>query len=131
HRRRRLAPLPPPFSSAPMLRHVVYASLLHFEVETAAGLMTGGGYKGPDNLAGTMARINDPAPVILLAHEPTIFRRVPERVSLTLCGHTHGGQVNLPIFTNRMMRSHFGFDLIYGHIVERGRHLIISAGLRT
>jgi hypothetical protein len=27
--------LPPPFSSAPMLRHVVYASLLHFEVETA------------------------------------------------------------------------------------------------
>ena len=30
HRRRRLAPLPPPFSPAPMLRHVVYASLLHF-----------------------------------------------------------------------------------------------------
>src|ERR1035437_4770278 len=36
HRRRRLAPLPPPFSPAPMLRHVVYASLLHFGVETAA-----------------------------------------------------------------------------------------------
>src|SRR5208282_2322458 len=35
HRRRRLAPLPPPFSPAPMLRHVVYASLLHFGVETA------------------------------------------------------------------------------------------------
>jgi hypothetical protein len=33
--RRRLAPLPPPFSPAPMLRHVVYASLLHFGVETA------------------------------------------------------------------------------------------------
>ena len=57
--------------------------------------------------------------MILLAHEPTIFRRVPERVSLTLCGHTHGGQVNLPIFTNRMMRSHFGFDLIYGHHGKR------------
>jgi hypothetical protein len=35
HRRRRLAPLPPPFLPAPMLRHVVYASLLHFGVETA------------------------------------------------------------------------------------------------
>src|ERR1019366_7985419 len=35
HRRRRLAPLPPPFSPAPMLRHVVYASLLHFGVESA------------------------------------------------------------------------------------------------
>jgi hypothetical protein len=33
--RRRLAPLPPPFFPAPMLRHVVYASLLHFGVETA------------------------------------------------------------------------------------------------
>ena len=38
HRRRRLAPLPPPFSPAPMLRHVVYASLLHFGVETAVHL---------------------------------------------------------------------------------------------
>ena len=36
HRRRRLAPLPPPFSPAPMLRQVIYASLLHFGVETAA-----------------------------------------------------------------------------------------------
>ena len=33
HRRRRLAPLPPPFSPAPMLHHVAYASLLHFGVE--------------------------------------------------------------------------------------------------
>jgi hypothetical protein len=30
-----LPPLPPLFSPAPMLRHVVYASLLHFGVETA------------------------------------------------------------------------------------------------
>jgi len=35
HRRRRLAPLTPSFSPAPMLRHVVHASLLHFGVETA------------------------------------------------------------------------------------------------
>lgn len=70
--------------------------------------------------------------MILLAHEPDIFRRVPDRVSLTLCGHTHGGQVNLPLFTNRLMHSHyFGFDLLYGHIVEGDRHLIISAGLGT
>src|ERR1019366_3150879 len=41
HRRRRLAPLPPPFSPAPMLRHVVYASLLHFGVETALEIGAG------------------------------------------------------------------------------------------
>jgi predicted MPP superfamily phosphohydrolase len=84
-----------------------------------------------DDLAGTMAQIRDAAPIILLAHEPFVFRRVPDRVSLTLCGHTHGGQVNLPLFSKDFMRSHYGMDLVYGHIVERQRHLIISAGLGT
>lgn len=87
--------------------------------------------RGLDDLAGTMAQIRDPAPIILLAHEPYVFRRVPDRVSLTLCGHTHGGQVNLPIFSRGYLRSHYGMDLVYGHIVERHRHLIISAGLGT
>jgi hypothetical protein len=67
----------------------------------------------------------------LLAHEPAIFRRVPDRVSLTLCGHTHGGQVNLPIFTKDFIRRHYGCDIIYGHLVQGDRHLIISAGLGT
>ena len=87
--------------------------------------------RGLDDLGGTMAQVKDLAPVILLAHEPNVFRRVPDRVSLTLCGHTHGGQVNLPIFGKDFMRAHFGLDLIYGHIVEKDRHLIISAGLGT
>jgi len=87
-------------------------------------------FSGRDDLAGTMAQIKGPGPIILLAHEPAIFRRVPDRVPLTLCGHTHGGQLNLPIFTKDFMRRHFG-DLVYGHIVQRDRHLIISAGLGT
>jgi predicted MPP superfamily phosphohydrolase len=88
-------------------------------------------FRGLDDLGGTLAQINDEAPVILLAHEPIIFRRVPDRVPLTLCGHTHGGQVNLPMITQDFMISHFGSDLVYGHIVESGRHLIVSAGLGT
>lgn len=84
------------------------------------------------DLPKTMAHIIDPAPVILLAHEPGIFRQVSDRVSLTLCGHTHGGQVNLGRVSKRYLRRHFyGLDLIYGHIVEENRHLIISAGLGT
>jgi predicted MPP superfamily phosphohydrolase len=88
-------------------------------------------FRSLDDLAGTMAQIKDHAPVILLAHEPAIFQRVPDRVSLTLCGHTHGGQVNLPVFSQRFLRHHYGSDLIYGHIVQRDHHLIISAGLGT
>jgi uncharacterized protein len=88
-------------------------------------------FRSLDDLAGTLAQIKDPAPVILLAHEPIIFERVPDRVSLTLCGHTHGGQINLPILSQRVMRRYHRFDLVYGHIVQRDRHLIISAGLGT
>ena len=49
---------------------------------------------GLDDLPGAIAQITDNAPVLLLAHEPDIFPRVPARVSLTLSGHTHGGQIN-------------------------------------
>ncbi len=88
-------------------------------------------FRGIDDLAGTLAKVTDSAPVVLLAHEPFVFRHVPERVSLTLCGHTHGGQINLPLITAFYAESHFGTDHIYGHIVEDGRHMIISAGLGT
>lgn len=86
---------------------------------------------GRDDLAGTMAQVRDPAPIILLAHEPAIFSRVPSRVSLTLCGHTHGGQVNLPVLSERLIRRYQGMGPVYGHIIEKGRNLVISAGLGT
>jgi len=93
-----------------------------------------GGYrhfKGVDDLDGALGQVHDDAPVLLLAHEPFIFHRVPARVALTLCGHTHGGQVNLPIISSAYAKSRYGTDHIYGHIVEDDRHMIISAGLGT
>ena len=89
------------------------------------------GHHGLDDLGGTLAQVTDDAPVILLAHEPYIFRKVPARVSLTLCGHTHGGQVNLPVLSDWWNRHELGTAHVYGHIVEDGRHMIISAGLGT
>ena len=88
-------------------------------------------YQGLDDLRGTLRLVDDDAPVILLAHEPFIFDNVPSRVALTLCGHTHGGQVNLPIIGAAFAEARFGSDHIYGHIVEQDRHMIISAGLGT
>ena len=35
------------------------------------------------------------------------------------------------MITQDFMISHFSSDLVYGHIVESDRHLIISAGLGT
>ncbi|HUZ67847.1 MAG TPA: metallophosphoesterase [Beijerinckiaceae bacterium] len=88
-----------------------------------------GQWRGADDLNGTLAQVTDDAPVLLLAHEPLIFPRVPARVALTLCGHTHGGQVNFPIIGSPFARERFGAGLYYGHIVEGGRHMIISGGL--
>jgi predicted MPP superfamily phosphohydrolase len=86
------------------------------------------GPRGVDDLPGTLAKVTDAAPVILLAHEPDVFARVPERVSLTLSGHTHGGQVRLFGYSPRVP-SRFGNRFAYGHIVEEGRHLIVWGGL--
>ncbi|MBL8587338.1 MAG: metallophosphoesterase [Methylobacteriaceae bacterium] len=89
------------------------------------------GWRGVDDLPGALARVGDPSPVILLAHEPNVFARTPARVALTISGHTHGGQVHLPILGSPHVKAHRGRRYVYGHIVENGRHLIISAGLGT
>lgn len=86
-------------------------------------------FRGLDDLDRVMGQIVDDAPVILMAHEPAIFARVPERVAVTLCGHTHGGQVNLPIFGPVVAERRFGVDFVYGHHQDGARHLIVSAGL--
>lgn len=84
--------------------------------------------KGLDDLGGTMTQVSDDAPVILLAHEPDIFPAVPERVSLTLSGHTHGGQVRI-FGWSPYSPSRYGDRYVYGHIVEEERHIIVSGGL--
>lgn len=86
------------------------------------------GWQGMDDLDGTLAQIDDDAPVLLMAHEPDIFPQVPERVSLTLSGHTHGGQVRVFGYSP-VVPSKYKNRFAYGHVVEEGRHLVVSGGL--
>jgi predicted MPP superfamily phosphohydrolase len=88
-----------------------------------------GHFRGVDDLPGTLRQVRTSDPVILLVHEPDIFVDVPERVSLTIAGHTHGGQVRLPFVPPVWTPSLYGARFAYGHIVESGRHLIVSGGL--
>ncbi|MBX9701041.1 MAG: metallophosphoesterase [Acetobacteraceae bacterium] len=84
---------------------------------------------GADDLAGTLRAIPDPAaPVILLAHEPDIFPRVPARVAVTLAGHTHGGQVRLAGWSP-VVPSRYGNRFAWGHVREDGRDLVVSGGV--
>ena len=98
------------------------------QIALTTGLYT---HRGLDDLAGTLGQVTDDAPILLLAHEPYIFPRVPDRVSLTLCGHTHGGQVFIPGVSPWWHGPYGGSLHSYGHVVENGRHMIISAGLGT
>jgi predicted MPP superfamily phosphohydrolase len=72
--------------------------------------------------------VTDDAPVLLLAHEPDVFPEVPARIALTLSGHTHGGQVRLFGYAP-VVPSRYGNRYVYGHVVEEGRHLVVSGGL--
>ena len=75
--------------------------------------------------------VPEDAPVLLLSHDPDAFPSVPERVSLTLSGHTHGGQVGIPGLRRPFVPSHYGERYLRGHVVERGRHLDVSSGIGT
>ena len=86
-------------------------------------------FEGVDDLPGTLAHVRTDDPVILLAHEPDIFTEVPARVALTIAGHTHGGQIRLPMLPPVWAPSAYGARFAYGHIVENGRHMVVSGGL--
>ncbi len=97
------------------------------------GLNTNGRWSGVDDLPGTLAQITDDAPVILMAHEPDIFPKVPARVALTLSGHTHGGQLRMFGYSPKVP-SAYANRYAYGLVEEAdpegmNRKLLVSGGL--
>lgn len=84
----------------------------------------------PD-MPGVLARVPAGDPVIVLSHSPDVFPRVPARVGLTLAGHTHGGQVRLPIVGAPVVPSMFGSRYAAGLIEEDGRRLFVTSGVGT
>jgi hypothetical protein len=84
----------------------------------------------PD-LPGALAGVPAGAPVVLLSHDPDVFPYVPDRIALTLSGHTHGGQVAVPYLRRFVIPSRYGERYARGHVVEDGRHLYITSGLGT
>ena len=89
-------------------------------------------WTGPHDLNAALEAVaDDGAPVLLLTHNPDVFPAVPARVTLTLAGHTHGGQVRLPFLGAPVVPSKFGQRFAAGHVVEGGRHLFVATGVGT
>ena len=88
-------------------------------------------WEGRPDPAALLAGVSDAAPVLVLSHNPDVFPLVPARAALTVAGHTHGGQVKLPLLGRPVVPSEHGQRFAYGHVVEEGRHLYVTAGLGT
>jgi predicted MPP superfamily phosphohydrolase len=80
---------------------------------------------------GALADVPSGDPVLVLSHDPDAFPHVPDRASLTLSGHLHGGQVAIPLLRRPAIPSWYGERYARRHVVEGGRHLYVSSGLGT
>ena len=54
---------------------------------------------------------------------------VAHGIDLYLCGHTHGGQVRLPLIGPLLTSSKLGRRYVMGHYREGATHLYVSRGV--
>ncbi|MGD9563905.1 MAG: metallophosphoesterase [Pyrinomonadaceae bacterium] len=78
-------------------------------------------------VANTFDTIPEKRNIIAITHNPDSLLKTPEGISLMLAGHSHGGQINFPIFgpypfvnDGRFMR---------GEAVVDGRHVFVTSGV--
>jgi uncharacterized protein len=105
-------------------------------LETAAGPLWMAGisdlWTGRHDIAAALSSVKDDGvSVVLLTHNPDVFPSVPGRVAITLAGHTHGGQVKLPLVGRLVVPSRFGQRFAAGRVVEGGRHMFVATGVGT
>ena len=70
-----------------------------------------------------------PGPTVVLSHSPDIVPLLPPRFGLVLAGHTHCGQIVLPLIGRFATASRYGERYACGMVREAGRTTIVSAGI--
>jgi uncharacterized protein len=88
-------------------------------------------WEAPHDVQRALRTVPDGAPILALTHNPDVFPEIPDRVALTIAGHTHGGQVYVPLIGRPLVPSRYGQRYAAGHHSENGRHLFVSTGLGT
>lgn len=70
------------------------------------------------------------APKVALMHSPDARGLVPNDTALAVAGHTHGGQVNLPLLGRRVTATDCGEPCAYG-LIQNDPPFVVSAGVGT
>jgi len=78
-------------------------------------------------------------PSILLTHSPDVFplvtkksdSKITGKLDLTLAGHTHGGQVQVPFYGPLVVPSDYDNKYAQGLIKENGKTMFVTKGIGT
>jgi Predicted phosphohydrolases len=84
-----------------------------------------------------LTNIGDTGNVIALEHSPDILPiitgdlSISPNLKLILAGHTHGGQIWLPIIGSPIIPSSYGQKYAFGHVRDNGVDMFITTGIGT
>lgn len=85
---------------------------------------------GHDDLAAACKGVDMSRPVLLLSHAPVILPKAAGKADFVLAGHTHGGQVSLPVLGPPWMPPGCR-PYIYGAYESRGTQMYVTSGVGT
>lgn len=104
----------------------------HVVIGRAAGPLVLAGIDDNPDIARALGGL-ERQQALCLVHRPDLFPALPPACALTIAGHTHGGQVALPLLQRLALEhaSRYGERYAQGVIREAGRTLFVSPGIGT
>lgn len=88
-------------------------------------------YLGRDDLQEALTGVDEVAPKILLAHAPGMYQSaINEKIDLVLVGHTHGGQIRIPLIGALVAPGQGLFpEFDYGLYTAGDTKMVVTSGL--
>jgi predicted MPP superfamily phosphohydrolase len=109
--------------------------ILDNQATTVGSIRLGGvddEFSGHDDTRATVAAMRAGAGSrVLLSHSPDVAALTPADVTLVLAGHTHCGQIQLPVVGAVDYESNYGDRFGCGLLPEGRRTIVVSAGIGT
>lgn len=107
----------------------------HVAIARATGTLylagIGDDYTGNARPAMALRGVPGTQAALCFTHSPDIFPGLPPACALTVAGHTHGGQVWLPVLGRVIVPSKYGQRYASGLIRDGAKTLFVSTGIGT